>query len=218
MKTEKDVRPREPKQRELLTGPLHSESTGGHEGALVWWRKATGTRLPLGWGELGVGRVLGWGECWGCPLWGPAGLLRCHLHTLWQTPLVWLFTPPPISFLPPSWTVEWRPQPGRDHRQGRRLRVRQSRLLAPSLHTYVASFCLLPLFLFFSGSRVPLLILCLQDFYQGLTQTYATCQPTSHGHAAWSQTQSRLNLKKDCSHEQQPTIFAHTKCKSTVSL
>lgn len=35
MKTEKDVRPHKPKQRELLVEPLHSESTAGHEGALV---------------------------------------------------------------------------------------------------------------------------------------------------------------------------------------
>lgn len=43
---------------------------------------------------------------------------------------------------------------------------------------------------FFSGFGVLLLILCLQDFYQGLAQTYATCHPAFHGHTAWSQTQS----------------------------
>ena len=188
-KQRKDVRPRESKQRKLLMEPLHSESVAGHEGALVWWWRATGTVFPLGEGG---------GGCWGRPLREPAGLLRCHLHIVWQTPPVWpLFTPPPIPFLPRSWTVEWRPQPGRDHRQGRRLWVLRSRLLAPSLHTYVAPFCLLPLFSF-PGFGVPLLILCLQDFYQGLTQTYATCQPASHGHAAWSQTRSRLRLEKHC--------------------
>lgn len=42
----------------------------------------------------------GLGETLCCPLWGPVGLLRCHLHTMWQTPLVWpLFTlPHPLLF------------------------------------------------------------------------------------------------------------------------
>lgn len=35
MKTEKDVRPRKAKQRELLMESVQSESTAGHEGALV---------------------------------------------------------------------------------------------------------------------------------------------------------------------------------------
>lgn len=35
-----------------------------------------------------------------------------------------------------------------------------------------------------------MLILWLQDFYQGLAQTYATCHPAVRGHTAWSQEES----------------------------
>lgn len=37
----------------------------------------------------------------GCPLRRPVGLSRCHLHTMWQTPLVWvLFTlPHPLPYV-----------------------------------------------------------------------------------------------------------------------
>lgn len=38
--------------------------------------------------------------------------------------------------------------------------------------------------LFFSGFRLSLLILWLQDFYQGLAQTYATCHAAFQGHTA----------------------------------
>ncbi len=42
----------------------------------------------------------------GCPLWGPVGLLRCHLHTMWQTPLVRPFFTLPHP-LPSTFVDKW---------------------------------------------------------------------------------------------------------------
>lgn len=144
-----------------------------------------------------------------CPLWGPVGPLRCHLHTMWQTPLVWPFFTPPIPF--PSTFLdkyEWRPRSRHDHRQGRRRHgLCQSQLLAPSLHTYIPPhFSSSPsFFLLFSGFRLSLLILWLQDFYQGLAQTYATCHPAVHGHTAWRQIVVwGLNWRTTVTHSKQP--------------
>lgn len=177
MKTEKDVRPREARQRELLMEPVQSESTAGHEGALVWCREAMGTLLPSGehWGRswlptVGAGRSSEVSPPHNVT--NPSGMTSLHTptHPLPSTILDnWVKTP---AWAPPQARTETPTPP-----------VTASRPITSHLCCSASS-------LFFSGFGLPLLILCLQDSYQGLAQTYATCHPAFHGHAAWSQAQS----------------------------
>lgn len=126
----------------------------------------------------------------GCPLRGPVGLLRCHLHTMWQTPLVWPFFTLPHP-LPSTFLDIWVKTPARALPQARTETVwtppvTASRSITSHLNPLRSPPSSSFLF-FFSGSRLSLLILWLRDFYQGLAQTYATCHPAVRGHTAWSQ-------------------------------
>lgn len=87
----------------------------------------------------------------GCPLWGPVGLLRCHLHTMWQTPLVWSFFTLPHP-LPSTFLDKWVKTPARALPQARTetawtLPVTASRPITS--HLYPLCSPLSPSFLFF---------------------------------------------------------------------
>lgn len=124
----------------------------------------------------------------GCPVRGPVGLLRCHLHTMWQTPLVGSFftLPHPLSS---TFLDKWvkTPSPGATTGKDGDCVDSASPGFSPHHFTLASPACALLCPLPFSGFRPSLLTLWLQDFYQGLAQTYATCHPAVHGRTAWSQ-------------------------------
>ena len=145
----------------------------------------------------------------GCPLWRPVGLLRCHLHTMWQTPLVWPFFTLPHP-LPSMFLDKWVKTPARALPQARTDTawtppVTASRSITSHLNPPCSPSS--PSFLFFfSCFRLSLLILWLQDFYQGLAQTYATCHPPSTATLPEARCSLRLEVENHC--DTSPTTIA----------